>query len=122
MPPYKIFTGLLLVATVWLAGCSSNSVRWYHPDRTLREVKADCKECHYQARTEATTAAYEESRDRSIVAPKSSRGGWAAYRETQFTKCMKDKGYVLTQDVRLKSSVKKRLYEVDNEYYSIAGK
>jgi len=47
-----------------LAGCSSPSFYWYHPDRTLDEAKADYLECQDQACQKADDVITERHYDR----------------------------------------------------------
>jgi len=112
----RILTAVFLVAMAGFIGCGCRSVRWYHPDRTLKQAERDCRECHYQAQAEAIEAAIVYHRTYG------GRGSGPIYRDLQFDRCMKHKGYRLVPEDELSLAVRKRLFCVTGEwYYPIAG-
>jgi hypothetical protein len=96
-----------------LAGCSSPTSYWYHPDRTLEEAKADYLECQDQARRKAEDMINEQHYDRLPPADNSSaasgslteraryanpgdtQDAWRQrYEQSAITNGMKAKGYL----------------------------
>ncbi|MCH7557304.1 MAG: hypothetical protein IIB56_07580 [Planctomycetes bacterium] len=112
----RILTAVFLVAMAGFFGCGGRSVCWYNPDRTLKQAEGDCRECHYQAQAEAIEAAWRDRLDWGI------RGRGPVYRDLQFDRCMKQKGYCLVPEDELSFPTRKRLFQVAGEwYYPIAG-
>ena len=112
----RILTAVFLVAMAGFIGCGCRSVCWYNPDRTLKQAKRDCRECHYQAQAEAIEAAWRDRLDWGV------RGRGPVYRDLQFDRCMKHKGYRLVPEDELSPTARNRLFHVvDDWYYSIAG-
>jgi hypothetical protein len=112
----RILIAVFLVAMSGFVGCGGRSVCWYHPDRTLKQAKRDCRECHYQAQAEAIEAAPRDRLDGGV------RGRGPVYRNLQFDRCMKQKGYCLVPEDELSFPTRKRLFQVAGEwYYPIAG-
>jgi len=109
MKTLALSLALLFVVT----GCSSKpDFYWFHPDRTLDEVKADYDECESKAQEEAVKAVDEQYFDRlrspSGLAnpdqppPKSksdpslkAKAEWGLlYKQNAFAGCMESRGYV----------------------------
>lgn len=104
MSTRQILTVFIIMVMAGLVGCTGRSVRWYHPDKTLKEAKRACRECHYQAQAEAILGDW-----------------WYMYREIEFDRCMKHKGYRLVPEDELRPTARKRLFSVASEFYPIAG-
>ena len=107
---------LLVMAGFVVSGCPS--FHWYNPDKTLKQAKRDCQECYDQARVEAISEAilykhkygYQGSTGRS-------------YRNLQFDRCMKQKGYSLVPEDELSPTVRKQFFSAADEHsYLLAGK
>jgi len=112
----RILTAVFLVAMAGFTGCGCRGVRWYNPDRTLKQAEGDCRECHYQAQAEAIEAAIVYHRTYG------GRGSGPTYGKLQFDRCMKHKGYRLVPEDELSLAARKRLFCVTDEwYYPIAG-
>ena len=113
MPMPRSIALLLLVLAG--AGCKSTpSKYWYHPDKTLEEARADCRECTRQARVHAQeehVLRYRESIEH--------RRPWQMENETieqadrdfdkerAFTACMSDKGYQQRREFPLGADVRR---------------
>ena len=119
----RILTAVFFVAMAGFIGCGCRSVCWYHPDRTLKQAKRDCRECHYQAQAETIEAAWRHKLDRAITGNYQPFDiGWGVCRDLQFDRCMKHKGYHLVPEDELSPTARNRLFHVvDKWYYSIAG-
>ena len=112
----RILTAVFLVAMAGFVGCGGQGVRWYNPDRTLKQAEEDCRECHYQAEAESIEAAIVYHRTYG------GRGAGLVYIDLQFDRCMKHKGYRLVPEDELSFPTRKRLFQVAGEwYYPIAG-
>jgi hypothetical protein len=106
---------------VGFVGCG-NSVSWYRPGGTLKQIKQDCRECHYQAQAEAMEAAYRSKLDQFVIGyDRFRRSVGPGYRDLQFDRCMKQKGYRLVTEEEVGHARRKRLFNVTGEwYYSIS--
>jgi len=107
---------LLLLSLFLAAGCAGPKppFYWYHPDKTLEEVKADYSECESKAQEEAAKmvedkyfdhlrspnalAAGEEppaKKDKSADPELQARTDWGKlYGRKAFAGCMQSRGYV----------------------------
>jgi hypothetical protein len=108
----KVLAALSIAMLLVVAGCSSTTFYWYHPDRTLDEAKADYTECLDQARQKAdemiTDQHYDRllppdgssvskisPRDRPAAAPHDAQDAWREqYEQSVVTNCMREKGYL----------------------------
>jgi hypothetical protein len=107
----SVALSIMMLLTV--AGCSSPSFYWYHPDRTLDEAKADYLACQDQARQKADDMISEEHYDRlpppddsSVVIdsptdraraadPRETQDAWRErYEQSVVTDGMRAKGYL----------------------------
>jgi len=108
----KTLSALLLMLFA-CTGCSSKpDFYWFHPDRTIEEVKADYDECASKAQEEAVRAVDEQYFDRlrspsSITNPDQppaksktdpslkAKAEWALlYKQNAFAGCMQSRGYI----------------------------
>lgn len=115
----KALVTLSIVALFLLAGCSSPTFYWYHPDRSLDEATADYFQCQEQARQKATdmisgqhydrlpppegSTGLDDSlqeRGRTARNPDETQDAWRdRYEQSIIANSMKEKGYLkLTQD------------------------
>jgi len=104
---------LSIMMLLTLAGCSSTSFYWYHPDRSLEEAEADYLECQDQAWRKAADMINEQHYDRLPPAdgssaeklslterarysnPGETQDAWRQrYEQSVVTECMKAKGYL----------------------------
>ena len=117
----RFFRALFLLTMVGFVGCGS-APYWYRPGPTLKEVKQDCKKCHFQAQTEAMEAAYGSKLDPFVKGnDRFLRGPGPAYRDSQFNRCMKLKGYRRVKKEELGDTKRRRLYSVTEQWsYPIA--
>ncbi len=107
---------LLVMAGFVVSGCSS--VRWYNPDKTLKQAKRDCQECYDQARVEAIA---EAAHYKHKYGYQGSTG--RVYRNVQFNRCMKQKGYSLVPEDELSPTVRKQFFSAADDHSSLlAGK
>ena len=60
----RVLVTLSIMMTLALAGCSSPSFYWYHPDRTLEQAKADYLACQDEAHQKAEDMINEQHYDR----------------------------------------------------------
>ncbi len=109
----RALTALSVMMMLALAGCSSPSFYWYHPDRSLDEAEADYLACQDQARHKAADMINEQHYDRLPPTDSSSGGklslteqarytnpgeaqdAWRQrYEQSVVTECMKAKGYL----------------------------
>jgi hypothetical protein len=60
----KTSATLAITMLLLVAGCSSPTFYWYHPDRSLDEAKADYGECQDQARRKAADMISDQHYDR----------------------------------------------------------
>jgi len=126
----KALTILLVVVPLLAAGCSGPQPEfyWYHPERTLDEVRADYRECELQAKDEAVKAMEDTYFDRlrsptdlaagaerpvkkkkSVDPALQARAEWGAlYKHNAFTGCMLSRGYVKLLPHQVSSSFKTR--------------
>jgi len=113
----RFLSAIFLLAMPCFIGCESHSVCWYNPDRTLKQAERDCRECKDQARVEAIEEAIRykhKYRYPGSIGP--------VYRNLQFDRCMKQKGYSRVPGDELSSTVRKRLFELaDERYHTLAG-
>lgn len=96
-----------------LAGCSSPSFYWYHPDRTLEQAQADYRGCLDEARRKAEDMINEQHYDRLPPAddsapltgslteraryakPSETQEAWRQrYEQSVITDCMRTQGYL----------------------------
>jgi hypothetical protein len=118
----RILTAVFLVAMAGFFECGCRSVCWYNPDRTLKQAKGDCRECHYQAQAEAIEDARRHKLDLPITGYDQTFEILWRYRDLQFDQCMKHKGYRLVPEDELSFPTRKRRFHVTGDwYYSIAG-
>ncbi len=119
---------LLMMVAFLAAGCSGPKPEfyWYHPERTLKEVKADYRECELQARDEAAKAIEDEYFDR-LRSPVALEAGdkppakkrkstdpalqakidWGRrYKQSAFDGCMQGRSYVQIRAYQLPDGVK----------------
>jgi hypothetical protein len=110
---------LSIMALLLLAGCSSPTVYWYHPDRTLDEAAADYSQCQEEASRKAADMIsghhYDrlpppegapglndslQERGRSKYNPDETQDAWRErYEQSIISNSMKEKGYLkLSQD------------------------
>lgn len=118
----------ILAAVVFaLSGCSSPRHYWYNPEKTLREARLDCRECYSQAveqaaedvayehdmySTEVHEEPYSSSRDKDSeridLKPLWESTQWGeTHRENIFRGCMSSRGYALTREKDLDSTIRK---------------
>ncbi|MBN2181636.1 MAG: hypothetical protein JW715_06960 [Sedimentisphaerales bacterium] len=112
----RILRVVFILITAGLTGCGPGSY-WYNPEKNLDEARRDCRKCHKQAQMEAINAAIEFCRQYNEPFT-----GWSVYKNTQFKKCMKDKGYNFISEDRLDPIIRKRTVEYGDELYYISGK
>ena len=117
---FLILAGLFIV-------CGCQGAHWYNPDKTLKEAKLDCRECHYQAEAESLASSWQNKRDMGVtnddITANDYRSMDELYSENLFRQCMKDKGYQLVPDDELDHGINMRLFNVVSDYYyPIAGK
>ena len=60
----RALVALSIMMLLMLAGCSSHSFYWYHPNRSLDEAQADYLECQDQAHQKAEDMINEQHYDR----------------------------------------------------------
>ena len=113
----RILTVGFLVAMAGFVGCGGQGVRWYNPDRTLKQAEQFCRECHYQAQAEAIEAAWRHKLDRTITGDYQPFEISWGYRDLQFDQCMKHKGYRLVPEDELSLAARKRLFCVTGEWH-----
>jgi hypothetical protein len=96
-----------------LAGCSSPSFYWYHPDRTIEQAKADYVACQDEARHKAEDMINEQHYDRlppvdgsspltgslteraRYAKPDETQDAWRErYEQSVITDSMRAKGYL----------------------------
>jgi len=118
----RILRVFFLLTMTAFVGCGSSSY-WYRPGLTLKEVKRDCKQCHFQANTEAMEAAYASKLDPFVRGnDRFLRGPGPAYMDSQFSRCMELKGYRRFTKEQLGDTKRKSLYLVTEQwFYYIAG-
>ena len=102
----RIFKAAFLFVIIACFGCNEPSQYWYNEDNTIRQADKDCRECYYQAQAEAIEASMQQSRDYGMSFSVSRN-----YMDTQFKKCMKDKGYIEIWDDNLDPDGRKRTVE-----------
>ena len=103
---------LSIMMLLTLAGCSSTSSYWYHPDRSLEEAEADYLECQDQAGRKAADMINEQHYDRlppdgsstlsgslteraRYANPGDTQDAWRErYEQSALTDCMRAKGYL----------------------------
>jgi len=118
---------ILAVIGFALSGCSSPRHYWYHPEKTLSEARLDCRECYNQAVEQAAEDVadeyYRRPREMQETPPWSSRSDrwsgeefealnestlWGStHRENLFRGCMTSRGYSLTSEKELDSTIRK---------------
>jgi len=120
----RALVALSIMMLLMVAGCSSPSFYWYHPDRTLDEAKADYLACQDQARQKADDVVSEEHYDRlppsddsSTVSgsltdraqaadPRETQDAWRQrYEQSVVTDCMRTKGYLRLRPDRVPPGV-----------------
>ena len=99
----RIIKAAFMFSIIVCAGCGGPSQYWYNENNSYRQANKDCRECHYLAQAEALEASMQQIHDygRHFSVGRN-------YRDTQFKKCMKDKGYSEIWDYNLDPNVKKR--------------
>ena len=121
----KARTGLLTLALFLLAGCAPGpDDYWYHPDKTLKQAKADYCECEARAEKEAREMAADEALARSRTRSRSADDDWEYYNEQVAARsnpvmvyeknvlegCMRGRGYVKVPEHRLPSELRTKDY------------
>lgn len=120
----RALVALSIMMLLLVAGCSSPSFYWYHPDRTLAEAKADYLECQDQARQKAQDMISKEHYDRlpppedsSVVSgsltdrarsadPGETQDAWRErYEQSVLTDGMRTKGYLRLRPDRVPPGV-----------------
>jgi len=81
----KALVALCVMMLLTVAGCSSHSFYWYHPDRSLDEAQADYLECQDQARRKAQDMINEQHYDRLPPADGSSTGKLSLTEQARYT-------------------------------------
>ena len=102
----RILTAAFIFVIIISAGCGGPSRYWYNENNTIRQANKDCRDCYQLAQIEAMETSKQMSRDYGIPFSVGRN-----YRDTQFNKCMKDKGYLEIWDYNLNPDVKKRTVE-----------
>lgn len=122
----KIRVVLPLIVLFLAAGCAARpEFYWYRPDKTLKEARADYRQCRDKARREASEARAEEYIDRatsanrhsdSYAAPgdvhvpadrREARAAWGGvYEQNVFNGCMQARGYVQLKAHRAPASLR----------------
>jgi hypothetical protein len=109
----RAFVVLSVMTLLTVAGCSSPTFYWYHPDRTLEEAKADYLACQNQAYQKAEDMIKEQHYDRlppsgdsstlsgsmteraRYADPGATQDAWRQrYEQSVLTDGMKAKGYL----------------------------
>jgi hypothetical protein len=109
----RALVALSIMMLLTLAGCSSPTSYWYHPDRTFDEAKADYLECQDQARRKAEDMINEQHYDRlpppgdspagsgslteraRYASPGETQDAWRErYEQSAVTNGMRAKGYL----------------------------
>jgi len=109
----RALVALSIMMLLTVAGCSSPSFYWYHPDRSLDDVEADYLECQDQARQKAEDMINEQHYDRlpppgdspavsgspteraRYANPGKTQDAWRErYEQSVVTDCMRAKGYL----------------------------
>jgi hypothetical protein len=99
----RILKAAFLFLIIACSGCGGPSQYWYKENNTIRQADKDCKECYYQSQIETMETSMQLRRDYGMPFSVGRN-----YRDTQFNKCMKDKGYLEIWDYNLDPDVKKR--------------
>ncbi len=81
----RALTALSVMMMLALAGCSSPSFYWYHPDRSLDDAQADYLECQDQARHKAADMINEQHYDRLPPTDSSSSGKLSLTDQARYT-------------------------------------
>ncbi|MHC4166969.1 MAG: hypothetical protein ACYSWQ_08430 [Planctomycetota bacterium] len=111
----RIPTALVLAGITALAGCGS-PVYWYSADKTLPQAKQDCSECYVEAQTEAANA-----RAQHRAHYHQAYTGESLYRNTQFERCMRDRGYRQVPKYRMDATARTRTVSIQDKLFSLAG-
>ena len=111
----RILRAFVLAAATAVAGCGS-SVYWYNADETLKQAKQDCRECYVEAQTEAANA-----REQQRAHYHQSFVGESLYRETQFKRCIKNRGYRQVHTYEMDATARRLTIEFQNELFPLAG-
>jgi uncharacterized membrane protein len=117
----KVPVALLTLTLFLLVGCAPGPTHfWYHPDKTLKQAKEDCRACQSRAEDEAGEMVAEEERRQLRSESRSSDDGWkfydeqvksrssvgTLYKKNVFDGCMQGRGYVKVKDYRLPSNLR----------------
>jgi hypothetical protein len=121
----RTLPALLVAMFLPMAGCSSPTFYWYHPDRTLDEAKADFTECLEQAHQKAgdvigdqyydrlpppdgssALSAVPRDQNRTAADPRKTQDAWRQrYEQSVLTDGMREKGYMKLRSDRIPRGV-----------------
>ena len=111
----RTLTVVVLAGITGLAGCGSE-VYWYSANKTLSQAKHDCRECYVEAQYEAADA-----REQHRAHYHGPFVGESLYRDTQFQKCMRARGYRKVPTYRMDANARRLTIEFQNELFPLAG-
>ena len=123
----RAIASMLAVIGFTLSGCSSPRHYWYNPEKALSEVRLDCRECYNQAVEQAAEDVADEYYRRPYEIHETPQGSsrsdrwsgeefealnestlWGStHRQNLFRGCMSSRGYSLTSEKELDSTIRK---------------
>jgi hypothetical protein len=128
----KSITKILMLITLFVAGCSADRCYWYQPGATLKQARKDCRDCYCEALNDElkVDVQYESSRHVSVY---DHDPEYLPYFDDVITLhelnlqnatrgCMKRKGYCLTRASEVGSEVQRKTTCAFGECFPIAGR
>lgn len=92
---------MLFIFSLFLSGCATSNLVWYHPTKTLGEAQQEAYDCEYRAKSLAYTRAnqypYESSAGLGGAMASGVMSGaiQGSTMNSEYSRCMQAKGFYL---------------------------